>query len=93
MGRQLNELTDEYNLLVQRTPIVDGQLIEDIDLTSGETFLVKHGLGRTVLGWIVVDSTAQFDDLHRDVANTRQESELALVYTGGASQTISLWVF
>ena len=69
-------------------PILNGRLIEDVDLTSSET-LVEHKLGRNYRGWIIVDKNAQQDVW----VSAENLTERFLRLTAAGTVTVSLWVF
>jgi hypothetical protein len=70
-------------------PILDGQLLENINLTNGTT-IINHRLGRKLRGWLItdIDSAAS---IHR--VNASNTPELTLSLSSDASAIISLWVF
>lgn len=72
------------------TPIIDGNLLEGIDISSGSN-VVNHKLGRKLRGWIIVriDGVAVIYDTQA----TNQTPELTLTLTSDAAVTVSLWVF
>ena len=74
-----------------RVPILQGRLVESVDLTS--TFQdVAHGLGRPAVGYIVVGST-DGASIKRDKASERNPSQTIRLATDTGSDTVDLWVF
>lgn len=73
------------------TPIIDGVLVEDIAVTSGAAFNVKHGLGRTKVRWMVVSQTGTSFIQVRQAASQTNANYATLIPSG--TGTISLWFF
>ena len=74
---------------LQSTPILDGELIEDVVLsTTGVN--VSHGLGRPWRGWVVVDidTTAT---VYR--ASSDDESVFLRLRASAGTPIIKVWVF
>ncbi len=91
----LNPLVDRFNEVVD-VPILQGRLLENVEIQKEVTTKIKHGLERKLRGWIVVKngSTISLHDEQAD--NDREDQELWLfLNTGGTGETfkISLWVF
>ena len=72
-------------------PILDGQLIESIDLTSASVVSVNHGLGREIRGWFVVKQGASATIWAVEANQTLPLRQLVL--STSADVTVSLWVF
>lgn len=70
--------------------ILDGVLVQNVSLSSAAATLVKHGLGRAAVGWIVVDIQGA-----ATVYRVRQGTIPADVLPLQASSNVvcSLWVF
>ena len=85
--RMQNNIAQVFDAL-GRLEILNGRLIENIDLTSAET-PVEHRLGRAYRGWIVVNKNAAQDVY---VSSTAL-NELFINLTAGGDGTISLWGF
>jgi hypothetical protein len=71
------------NLLVQ------GRIINE-SLAAGDN-TINHGLGRKLIGWIVVGKSATADIY--DKQSTNPSPQLSLVLSTPAPVTVSLWVF
>lgn len=68
-------------------PILDGVLLQDVDVTtSGVT--VGHGLGRVPVGCIVVKSPANVSYTTDEFTKTQLD-----VTCSSGSRTVNLWVF
>jgi hypothetical protein len=72
------------------TEIIRGRLVEDIELVSGETTIVKHGLGRQPNGYIIVWKSAAVTGDYT-TASSRPTTEMNL--TASSTATVSLWIF
>lgn len=69
-----------------RNSLIDGLLIEGVTVTTG-TASVAHKLGRTPVGFIVVDKNANADIW------TVSKNNTFLTLDASATVTVSLWVF
>ena len=72
-------------------PRLDGILIEDVQLTSGSTTTVNHGLGRKIRGWEIVYKNANADIWAADANQTLPNRQLVL--SCSATAKVNLWVF
>lgn len=79
----LNVVTDKA--------ILDGNRITNVSLTTGTTNEINHGLGRELIGWIILRKRSQADvwDLQDDSQNKKKTLSLAC----SADVKIDLWVF
>jgi hypothetical protein len=85
---------------LEKTPLLDGRLIEDVELEMGVATMVRHGLGRVWRGYVITKmagastagvlqhndpTTAQFYD---------RKQIIKLTAAGwGATITVDLYVF
>jgi hypothetical protein len=73
-----------------RLPLLDGQLVEDLALTSGLNNL-NHGLGRSLRGYLVVRASADVRLWDDDAASSAPQ--LFHRIQASAPATVTLWVF
>jgi hypothetical protein len=81
---------------LQDSPMANGVLIEDVELVTGATTYVNHGLQRAARGWIVVDTNrALFESVRRLRSSEKTVNHIALICEdiNSSPATISLWVF
>jgi hypothetical protein len=74
----------------------NGVLIEDVELATGVTTYVNHGLGRSARGWIVVDTNrGLLDGVRRLKSSEKTVNHIAIACADidSGPATISLWVF
>ncbi len=71
--------------------ILDGILLRDIPLLTGQTNLVNHKLQRKAVGYIVVRNNA--NSVVYDSQDTNDHPNLSLALLCSADTTVSLWVF
>lgn len=92
--QQLQEATKEVTDQFLDVPILDGRLIKDVELSSGDN-TISHGLGRRLQGWFVVkaDTSAATMDLYDKQASNNIESKTLVINNSSAGAVISLWVF
>ena len=83
------DITDLFTTL-KDLPIINGSLLEEVALISGDTTL-DHGLGRELLGWIVVGQSASATIY--DKQGTNSDSGRTLILNSSAVATVNLWVF
>lgn len=71
-------------------PLLNGQLLTNVALINGTT-VVNHGLGRKLVGWIIVgiNGAAQIYDNQA----TNQMPQLTLSLTSDAAVQVAIWVF
>jgi len=86
----LDKLVDNVNL-ISANPLGRARLIEDVTVASGQTTIIKHGLGRELQGYIVVLSSVSsvINDLQS--TNTRKTTELWIETT--VTTVVNLLVF
>ena len=70
-------------------PMLDGNYLEDVSITSGTAKSVQHELGRSPRGYIVTKKSAE--STIWDTESTTPERELVL--NASASCVVSVWVF
>ena len=84
--RLLQDAVEATLRSVTGRPIIDGGLLLDIELASGDN-AVDHKLGRLLRGYIVVKRSAACDIYNKDI-DTR-----TLILNSSAAVTVTLWVF
>jgi len=82
----------EFFYQVSQHPLLDGMLVEDVEIGASATAKIKHRLGRPARGYIVTarDSPATFVV---NSNNTRPETEIWLTNTQPSAVTASFWIF
>jgi|TARA_A100001391_G_scaffold177254_2_gene140954 hypothetical protein len=99
MAGVLNSVQDHIQQSVAplaESQIVDGNLIEGIDLTTGADNLVEHKLGREPLGWIVVRKFAAVDiyESLTDSSGSSYDRKKFINYQVGTNMTnVHFWIF
>lgn len=71
-------------------PLIQGQLLQDVPLING-TVEVSHGLGRKLVGWIIVGINASATVYDNQASN--RIPDLTLSLTSNAVATAQLYVF
>lgn len=71
---------------VLRNPLLDGRLIPDVNLISGNT-KIEHKLARNLRGYLVIDRN------NGATIYTTSKDENYLTLNSSAAITVSLWVF
>ena len=69
-------------------PILNGNKIDNINLTATTPKTINHLLQRMQQGWILIDNTAS-----ANVWRTRAFNESTITLEASANTTVSLWVF
>ena len=83
LGRSINPVVNKA--------IIDGELLEDLDITTGQANLVNHRLDRPLVGWIAVRKSA--NAVLWDEQATNEDDRRTLDLRSSANVTVSLWVF
>lgn len=71
--------------------LLDGLLLDGVEVTTGAPVTVNHGLGRDLIGWVVVRKSATADVW--DSQSTNRMPARSLVLNSSANVTLSIWVF
>lgn len=69
-------------------PILNGNMIEAIDLIANKPQAINHLLQETPQGWFITDNTA-----NAVVWRTRDFNPLTITLESSADTTINIWVF
>ncbi len=77
---------------VSANPLLDGRLIEDIEIDGVSDTVVDHKLGRELRGWFLTRKSRAGAAVGDDQANN-DTPELTLILLSAAAQTVSIWVF
>ena len=83
-----DNIADSFTPIV-KNPVLDGHVLTDQALIVGTTN-VAHGLGRPLIGWIIIDNSAAAK-VYRTGSSTAPERLLSLV--SDTACTVSLYVF
>lgn len=76
---------------VDNCPLIDGALLTNVQLKTGQINQVAHPLNRPVKGFIVVDKTTLSFITRSSARNDDPRNTLLLVCTVNA--VVSIWVF
>jgi len=93
-NEQLNKMQENVSqalLPVLGSAILDGVLLTEIELTTGQANLIEHKLGRRPLGWIAVRKRAEstlWDNQNANLLNNR-----TLDLRCSSNVTVDLWIF
>ncbi len=94
--RQLQDAAGAVFKDITGREVLDGRLIEDVVLTGTQTLSLAHGLGRRLVGWVIVRKNATGDVWDGQKTNSTPARTLVLnndLATDQDTMTISLWVF
>lgn len=89
--KDLSNSMKEFAKQLASSPIIDGILIRDIDLTTGSVNIIQHGLGRNVIGWILVSNSTGCIIWDSQATNTDKDKFIYL--NSSANTTASIWIF
>lgn len=87
VSRAVNDVLEPLQLI----PLIQGELLTDITITSGTPLEVSHQLGRRIQGWAVVRQNAQADIW--DTPGSASAEKTRITLNASATVTVSLWVF
>ena len=94
MARVFNNAQDHIEEVltpVTNSVIINGVILEDIDLVSGSFTSVEHKLGRKPRGYLVIRKSAA-QTVYEEVGDY-DSRKLFLKLRASGSITINLWVF
>ena len=81
----------DFAAKVSDSDIVDGVIVADVNLKSGENNVVGHPLGRPIVGYIVVRSNANSVVFDGEKPATKPANEFTVQCS--ADVTVTFWVF
>jgi len=87
----LQDSTRRLAQFVDNCPLIDGALLTDVQLTTGQVNEVAHPLNRIVKGYIIVDKTTLSFITRSTNINKNPKNTLLLNCTVNA--VVSIWVF
>ena len=94
MARVFNSAQDHIESVINpvlNSAIIDGVILEDIDLVSGSFTSVEHKLGRKPRGYLVIRKSAA-ETVYEDVGDY-DNRKLFIKLRASGSVTVNLWVF
>ena len=94
MARVFNNAQDHVESVmdpVLNSAIIDGVIIEDVDLVSGSFTSVEHKLGRKPRGYLVIRKSAA-ETVYED-AGDYDNRKLFIKLKASGTVTVNLWVF
>ena len=94
MSRVFNNAQDHIESVINpilASAIIDGVILEDIDLVSGSFTSIEHKLGRKPRGYLVIRKSAA-QTVYED-AGDYDNRKLFIKLRASGSVTVNLWVF
>ena len=94
MARVFNNAQDHIEEVINpvlNSVIVDGVILEDIDLVSGSFTDIEHKLGREPRGYLVIRKSAA--QTVYEEAGDYDNRKLFIKLRASGSVTVNLWVF
>ena len=94
MARVFNNAQDHIEEVINpvlNSVIVDGVILEDIDLVSGSFTDIEHKLGREPRGYLVIRKSAA--QTVYEEAGDYDNRKLFMKLRASGSVTVNLWVF
>jgi len=94
MARVFNTAQDHVEEVltpVTNSVIIDGVILEDIDLVSGSFTSIEHKLGRKPRGYLVIRKSAA-QTVYEEVGDY-DSRKLFLKLRASGTVTVNLWVF
>ena len=94
MARVFNSAQDHIESVINPvldSAIIDGVILEDIDLVSTGFTSVEHKLGRKPRGYLVIRKSAA-ETVYEDVGDY-DNRKLFIKLRASGSVTVNLWVF
>ena len=94
MARVFNSAQDHVESVINPvldSAVIDGVILEDIDLVSGSFTSVEHKQGRKPRGYLVIRKSAA-ETVYEDVGDY-DNRKLFIKLRASGSVTVNLWVF
>ena len=94
MARVFNTAQDHVESVIDpvlNSAIIDGVIVEDVDLVVGSFTSVEHKLGRKPRGYLVIRKSAA-ETVYEDVGDY-DNRKLFIKLRASGSVTVNLWVF
>jgi hypothetical protein len=94
MARVFNTAQDHVESVINpvlNSAIIDGVILEDIDLVMGSFTSVEHKLGRKPRGYLVIRKSAA--ETVYEEAGDYDNRKLFIKLRASGSVTVNLWVF
>ena len=94
MARVFNSAQDHVESVINpvlNSAIIDGVIVEDVDLVSGSFTSVEHKLGRKPRGYLVIRKSAA-QTVYEDVGDY-DNRKLFIKLRASGTVTVNLWVF
>jgi len=94
MSRVFNNAQDHIESVINpilASAIIDGVILEDIDLVSGSFTSIEHKLGRKPRGYLVIRKSAA--QTVYEEAGDYDNRKLFMKLRASGSVTVNLWVF
>lgn len=94
MARVFNTAQDHVESVINpvlAAAIIDGIILEDIDLVSGSFTSIEHKLGRKPRGYLVIRKSAA-QTVYEEVGDY-DSRKLFLKLRASGTVTVNLWVF
>lgn len=88
---KLQDNLRQFFVPIENCSLVDGVLLRNISLTTGQVNAVKHKLGRELIGYIVTLKNANSEIWDSQSENKLKSTTLNLQCS--ADVTVDLWVF
>jgi len=76
---------------ILQSTILDGELVTNVELTSGVDNVVRNPLGREIIGWIPVRVRAEANIWDQQDSSSSKKSTLTL--RTSADVEVDLWIF
>lgn len=89
--QRLQNNVETFSAPIVNSQIIDGVLIENVELATGSTNIIDHKLGRKPLGYFVVKKNANANIW--DSQSTNDRPSLTLELLTSATVTVNLWIF
>ena len=94
MARVFNSAQDHVESVIDpvlNSAIIDGVIVEDVDLVVGSFTSVEHKLGRKPRGYLVIRKSAA-QTVYEDVGDY-DNRKLFIKLRASGTVTVNLWVF
>lgn len=79
-------LNDQFSQ-IGKIPFINGNLIENVSLTSGQNNSIEHKLGRVAKGYFILTKDSQADIWNGEL------TDKVIILLSSSNTVVDLWVF
>ena len=92
---KVQDAVESWGYQFASCPFITGGQSVSVAIPAGATYVVAHKLGRTPIGWFVIDQYHPSSISYTEIMRTAWDDKTITIVTdgGGAGTVVTLWVF